>query len=123
MLVNAVECPVTKETDAGVGHAPGGGVSGGGEFEFLNHTAQHTSEIGDRGSPILALARRVAVTVVGAALLTVGLVLLILPGPGNSLGGVCAQVLIAEGWRGLRSRADFEALQAGPAAPLHSMRR
>jgi hypothetical protein len=48
----------------------------------VNDTGQHTSEIGDRGSAILALARRVAVTVGGAALLTVGLVLLILPGPG-----------------------------------------
>jgi uncharacterized protein (TIGR02611 family) len=52
------------------------------EAVVVNHTAQHTSEIGDRGSAILALARRVAVTVVGAALVTVGLVLLILPGPG-----------------------------------------
>lgn len=52
------------------------------EAVVVNHTARHTSEIGDRGSAILALARRVAVTVVGAALVTVGLVLLILPGPG-----------------------------------------
>src|SRR5204862_6352586 len=26
---------------------------------------------------------------------------LVCPGPGNSLGGVCGQVVIAEGWRGV----------------------
>jgi [acyl-carrier-protein] S-malonyltransferase len=48
---------------------------------------------------------------------------LVLPGPGNSLGGVCAQVMIAEGWRGLHSRADFETWQASPSPPVRSMRR
>jgi malonyl CoA-acyl carrier protein transacylase len=48
---------------------------------------------------------------------------LVLPGPGNSLGGVCGQVLVAERWRGVASRADFEALQAGPDAFVRSMRR
>lgn len=48
---------------------------------------------------------------------------LVLPGPGNSLGGVCGQVLVAEGWQGVASRADFEALQAGPDPCVRSMRR
>lgn len=48
---------------------------------------------------------------------------LVLPGPGNSLGGVCGQVLVAERWRGIASRADFEALQSGPDALVRSMRR
>lgn len=48
---------------------------------------------------------------------------LVLPGPGNSLGGVCGQVLVAEGWRGIDSRAAFEHAQAGEAPPLVSMRR
>ncbi|MBK7644461.1 MAG: ACP S-malonyltransferase [Planctomycetes bacterium] len=48
---------------------------------------------------------------------------IVLPGPGNPLGSICAQILIEEGWRGLHSRADFEALQ-GTADPIvHSMRR
>lgn len=47
---------------------------------------------------------------------------LVLPGPGNTLGGVCAQILIAERWRGLTCKADFEAAQA--AEPLlESLRR
>jgi hypothetical protein len=37
--------------------------------------------------------------------------LLVLPGPGNSLGGICGQVLVREGYRGIHSRADFEATQ------------
>ena len=48
---------------------------------------------------------------------------LVLPGPGNTLGGVCGQVLVAEGWRGLGSRSDFETLQAGGDPPLRSLRR
>lgn len=48
---------------------------------------------------------------------------LVLPGPGNTLGSICAQSLIAEGWRGLRSRADFEALQASERPLLDSLRR
>lgn len=38
--------------------------------------------------------------------------LVILPGPGGSLGSAVAQVMIAIGWQGLRSRADFLARQA-----------
>lgn len=37
---------------------------------------------------------------------------LVLLGPGGTLGGPVAQALIAEGWRGLHRKADFEALQA-----------
>jgi [acyl-carrier-protein] S-malonyltransferase len=48
---------------------------------------------------------------------------LVLPGPGNSLGGVCGQVLAMEGWRGVRSKGDFEALQAGEEPAVVSMRR
>ena len=48
---------------------------------------------------------------------------IVLPGPGNSLGGVCAQVLIAERWRGVESRADFDRAQAGQAPLLDSLRR
>jgi hypothetical protein len=48
---------------------------------------------------------------------------LVLPGPGNSLGGVCAQVLIALGWRGLASKADFERMQASGRPVIESMRR
>lgn len=40
----------------------------------------------------------------------------VLLGPGGNLGGPVAQVLIAEGWAGLHSRADFAARQA--EAPL-----
>jgi malonyl CoA-acyl carrier protein transacylase len=48
---------------------------------------------------------------------------LVLPGPGNTLGGVCAQVLIQLGWRGLASRADFERLQASDEPVIESLRR
>lgn len=48
---------------------------------------------------------------------------LLLPGPGASLGAACAQIMVAEGYRGMRSRAEFEQAQAGPAPVLLSMRR
>jgi len=48
---------------------------------------------------------------------------LVLPGPGNTLGGVCAQVLIALAWRGLASRADFERVQASETPVIESLRR
>jgi malonyl CoA-acyl carrier protein transacylase len=35
----------------------------------------------------------------------------VLLGPGGNLGGAVAQAMIAEGWKGLRSRADFLAMQ------------
>ncbi|HEX5040691.1 MAG TPA: hypothetical protein VFW95_11210 [Candidatus Limnocylindria bacterium] len=47
----------------------------------------------------------------------------LLPGPGSSLGAACAQIIVTEGYRGLRSRAEFEAAQAGPSPLLLSMRR
>jgi [acyl-carrier-protein] S-malonyltransferase len=37
--------------------------------------------------------------------------LLMLPGPGSSLGGICGRAVVAEGYRGIRNRADFEAVQ------------
>ena len=48
---------------------------------------------------------------------------ILLPGPGGSLGAACAHVIVAEGYRGLRSRADFEISQASAAPILLSMRR
>ncbi|MCC7013231.1 MAG: ACP S-malonyltransferase [Planctomycetes bacterium] len=48
---------------------------------------------------------------------------LVLPGPGNTLGGICGQILIAEGWRALASKADFERDQQGPRPLVHSLRR
>ena len=48
---------------------------------------------------------------------------LVLPGPGNTLGGICGQILVQEGWRGIRSRADFEAVQTSYAPIVESMRR
>ena len=37
---------------------------------------------------------------------------IILLGPGDTLGGAIAQALIAIEWRGLRSKADFQEMQA-----------
>ncbi len=48
---------------------------------------------------------------------------IVLPGPGNPLGSICGQILIEEGWRGLRSRADFDALQASANPLVQSLRR
>jgi hypothetical protein len=48
---------------------------------------------------------------------------IVLPGPGNPLGSICGQILIEEGWRGLRSRADFDAVQASPNPIVQSLRR
>jgi len=48
---------------------------------------------------------------------------LVLPGPGNTLGGVCGQILAAEGWRGIRSRTDFDRAQAGADPVVHSIDR
>lgn len=46
---------------------------------------------------------------------------LVLTGPGNSLGGVCGQILVRLGWRGVRSKADFERLQASDRPVVRSM--
>ncbi|MBM3989603.1 MAG: ACP S-malonyltransferase [Planctomycetes bacterium] len=48
---------------------------------------------------------------------------LVLPGPGNTLGGICGQILCREGWRGMACKADFEREQALERAPVRSMRR
>ncbi|MEM8883966.1 MAG: ACP S-malonyltransferase [Planctomycetota bacterium] len=49
--------------------------------------------------------------------------LLYLPGPGNSLGSIVAQIGIAEGWRGLVDRDSFESMQNSPNPLVWSMRR
>jgi [acyl-carrier-protein] S-malonyltransferase len=48
---------------------------------------------------------------------------ILLPGPGASLGEVSAQLIVAEGYRGIRTRAELEATQAGESPILLSMRR
>jgi malonyl CoA-acyl carrier protein transacylase len=48
---------------------------------------------------------------------------LVLPGPGNTLGGICGQILASEGWRGIASKADFEREQSGERPIVRSMRR
>ena len=48
---------------------------------------------------------------------------LVLTGPGNTLGGVAGQLVVAEGYHGLRTRADFESAQAGGSPLVLSMRR
>ena len=48
---------------------------------------------------------------------------LVLPGPGNTLGGICGQILCVEGWRGMTAKADFEREQAGARPLVRSMRR
>lgn len=47
---------------------------------------------------------------------------LVLTGPGNTLGGVTGQLVVAEGYRGIRTRADFESVQSGPSPLVLSMR-
>ena len=47
----------------------------------------------------------------------------LLSGPGGSLGAACAQLVVMEGYRGLRTRADLEASQSGPSPLLLSLRR
>lgn len=48
---------------------------------------------------------------------------IVLPGPGNTLGGVLGQVMIEEGWSGIASKAAFQAAQAEPEPLVVSMRR
>ncbi len=48
---------------------------------------------------------------------------LVLLGPGEALGGAIAQLLIAEGWRGLHCKEDFQSLQEGDHPVLISMNR
>lgn len=49
--------------------------------------------------------------------------LIVLPGPGDTLGAPVAQILIGMGWRGLRDRSDFDDAQASDAPVLASMAR
>jgi acyl transferase domain-containing protein len=47
----------------------------------------------------------------------------LLPGPGATLGAACAQIIVSEGYAGLRSRAEFEGSQSGQRPILLSVRR
>jgi [acyl-carrier-protein] S-malonyltransferase len=47
----------------------------------------------------------------------------VLPGPGDNLGGAIAQILIARRWRGLRDRRDFLEAQAGDRPLILAMSR
>ncbi len=49
--------------------------------------------------------------------------LLVLPGPGNTLGGVSGQILCQERWRGIRTRADFTRIQESDDPIVESMGR
>lgn len=49
--------------------------------------------------------------------------LLVLPGPGNTLGGVCGQILALDRWRGITNKSDFERAQASDRPLVLSMRR
>ena len=48
---------------------------------------------------------------------------LVLPGPGNSLGGIVGQAVVAEGYHGIRSREAFDDAQRSPEPVVLSMRR
>lgn len=48
---------------------------------------------------------------------------LVLPGPGNTLGGITGQILCLEGWRGVHTRADFERVQESGTPLVHSLQR
>ncbi|MEL6431345.1 MAG: ACP S-malonyltransferase [Planctomycetota bacterium] len=43
---------------------------------------------------------------------------IVLPGPGNTLGGIVGQVMCADGWRGVRTKDDFLALQKASDPPF-----
>lgn len=47
----------------------------------------------------------------------------LLPGPGSTLGAACAQIIVGEGYAGVRSREDFEVAQGGSTPILLSVRR
>lgn len=47
----------------------------------------------------------------------------VLPGPGDNLGGAIAQILIGRRWRGLRDRRDFLEAQAGDRPIVLAMSR
>jgi acyl transferase domain-containing protein len=60
---------------------------------------------------------------VGTALGELGPDALVLPGPGDGLGGALAQILIGRRWRGLRDKQDFVAAQAGDRPLVLAMAR
>jgi acyl transferase domain-containing protein len=60
---------------------------------------------------------------IATALGELGPDVIVLPGPGDSLGGPLGQILVAERWRGLHSRADFLAMQASDRPIVLAMHR
>ncbi len=48
---------------------------------------------------------------------------LVLLGPGETLGGALSQVMVAEGWRGMKAKKAFKAAQRSEAPPLIAMNR
>ncbi len=48
---------------------------------------------------------------------------LVLPGPGNSLGGICGQLVASEGYRGISNRTELEAVQRSDRPVVLSMGR
>ncbi|UCF68585.1 MAG: ACP S-malonyltransferase [Acidobacteriota bacterium] len=48
---------------------------------------------------------------------------IVLPGPGNTLGGVVGQIIVAEGFRSVKTRAAFDRTQRSECPLLDSMRR
>lgn len=48
---------------------------------------------------------------------------ILLPGPGATLGEACAQSIVREGYRGIRTRSELEESQGGTEPILLSMRR
>jgi acyl transferase domain-containing protein len=60
---------------------------------------------------------------IAAAVGELGPDVILLPGPGDSLGGPLAQILISRRWRGLRDRAGFLAMQSGDRPVVLAMSR
>lgn len=60
---------------------------------------------------------------IATALGELGPDVVVLPGPGDALGSAIAQVLIDRGWRGLRDRAGFLAMQASERPIVLAMHR
>jgi [acyl-carrier-protein] S-malonyltransferase len=60
---------------------------------------------------------------IGTAVGELGPDAVVLPGPGDNLGGAIAQILIGRRWRGLRDRRDFLEAQAGERPIVLGMSR
>ena len=60
---------------------------------------------------------------IATALGELGPDVIVLPGPGETLGGPVAQILIAQRWRGLRDRAGFLAMQGSDRPVVLAMQR